>query len=122
MDWTNIQPRRTYAPMHETSSGGAKLRVVIVEDSPLIRARLSESLAEIPNVEIVEQVETESQARAGMRQTRCDAARSDTGDRMGRRGARPPAEGGHRPRSVEGARTGRAAGAHQDHRVHELRV
>src|SRR4030095_12710477 len=74
MDWTNIQLRRTYAPMHETSSGGAKLRVVIVEDSALIRARLSESLAEIPNVEIVDQVETEAAALAVMRESGWDAA------------------------------------------------
>ena len=35
---------------HEDSFGAAKLRVVIVEDSAIIRARLAESLAEIPNL------------------------------------------------------------------------
>ena len=30
-----------------------KLRIVIVEDSAIIRARLAESLTEIPNLEIV---------------------------------------------------------------------
>lgn len=51
-----------------------KLRVVIVEDSAIIRARLAESLAEIPNVEIVGQVETEADALAVLRQQRWDAA------------------------------------------------
>jgi DNA-binding NarL/FixJ family response regulator len=51
-----------------------KLRVVIVEDSAIIRARLAESLAEIPNVEIVGQVETEVDALALLRQSRWDAA------------------------------------------------
>jgi len=39
-----------------------KVRVVLVEDSAIIRARLAETLAEIPNVEIVGQAETESEA------------------------------------------------------------
>lgn len=41
-----------------------KLRVVIVEDSAIIRARLSETLAEIPNVDIVGEAETEAGALA----------------------------------------------------------
>jgi DNA-binding NarL/FixJ family response regulator len=40
----------------------SKLRVVIVEDSPIIRARLAETLSEIPNLEIVGQAESESDA------------------------------------------------------------
>lgn len=40
----------------------AKLRVVIVEDSAIIRARLVETISEIPNVEIVGQAETEADA------------------------------------------------------------
>ncbi len=51
-----------------------KLRVVIVEDSPIIRARLAESLAEIPNVEIVGEATTEADALALMRHSRWDAA------------------------------------------------
>jgi len=51
-----------------------KLRVVIVEDSVIIRARLAEALAEIPNVDIVGQVETEADALAVLRQPRWDAA------------------------------------------------
>ena len=39
-----------------------KLRVVLVEDSPIIRARLAETLSEIPNLEIVGQAESESDA------------------------------------------------------------
>ncbi len=39
-----------------------KLRVVIVEDSTIIRARLAEALGEIPNVEIVGHAETEADA------------------------------------------------------------
>ena len=72
--------------MTNTDSGGpeissveprgrqAKLRVVIVEDSPIIRARLSEALLEIPNVEIAAQVETEVDATAVLRQPSWDAA------------------------------------------------
>ena len=48
----------------------SKLRVVIVEDSAIIRARLAESLAEIPNIEIVGQVETEAAALAAMSRAR----------------------------------------------------
>jgi DNA-binding NarL/FixJ family response regulator len=40
----------------------SKLRVVIVEDSPIIRARLAETLSEIPNLEIIGQAESESDA------------------------------------------------------------
>ena len=42
----------------------AKFRVVIVEDSPIIRARLAETLSEIPNLEIIGQAESESDALA----------------------------------------------------------
>ena len=38
----------------------SKLRVVIVEDSAIIRARLAESLSEIQNLTIVGQADTES--------------------------------------------------------------
>jgi DNA-binding NarL/FixJ family response regulator len=73
-------------------------RVVIVEDSAIIRARLSETLTEIPNVEIVAQAETESDALAILRQGRWDAAVLDLqlkhGTGLGvlkvlRQGARP---------------------------------
>lgn len=74
MDMSNLQPSRAHAPLHEPSSGVSKLRVIIIEDSALIRARLSESLSEIPNVEIVDQVETETAALAAMRETGWDAA------------------------------------------------
>ena len=40
----------------------SKLRVVIVEDSAIIRARLAESLSEISNLTIVGQADTESEA------------------------------------------------------------
>lgn len=51
-----------------------KLRVVIVEDSAIIRARLAETLNEIPNVEIVGQAETETEALALLRAGSWDAA------------------------------------------------
>jgi DNA-binding NarL/FixJ family response regulator len=41
---------------------GTKLRVVIVEDSAIIRARLSETLSEIANLTIIGQADTESEA------------------------------------------------------------
>lgn len=52
----------------------AKLRVVIVEDSAIIRARLAETITEIPNVEIVGQAETEAEALALLRDGIWDAA------------------------------------------------
>jgi two-component system, OmpR family, response regulator len=51
-----------------------KLRVVIVEDSAIIRARLAEALAEIPHVEIVGHAETEADAVALLRRGEWDAA------------------------------------------------
>ena len=42
----------------------SRLRVVLVEDSPDIRARLAESLAEIPNLDIVGEADTERDAVA----------------------------------------------------------
>jgi len=52
---------------------GTKLRVVIVEDSAMIRARLAETLTEIPNLEIIGQVDTEAEAVALLRQGGWDA-------------------------------------------------
>ena len=51
-----------------------KLRVVIVEDSVIIRARLAEALSEIPNIEIVGQAETEADAVSLLRKCAWDAA------------------------------------------------
>lgn len=62
---------------------GTSLRVVIVEDSALIRARLSESLAEIPNLVIVDQVENEAAAVAVLREGRWDAVVLDLQLRQG---------------------------------------
>jgi len=53
--------------------GGTKLRVVIVEDSPMIRARLAESLADIPNLQIVGEAESEADAVLLLRQGKWDA-------------------------------------------------
>ena len=62
---------------------GTSLRVVIVEDSALIRARLSETLAEIPNLVVVEQVENEAAAVAVLRQGQWDAVVLDLQLRQG---------------------------------------
>ena len=51
-----------------------RLRVVIVEDSAIIRARLAETLAEIPNVRIVGEAETESDALSLLSAGEWDAA------------------------------------------------
>ncbi|MEP7330210.1 MAG: response regulator transcription factor [Betaproteobacteria bacterium] len=69
----NAEDRATGAK-HYTMLDAPKLRVVIVEDSAIIRARLSEALLEIPNVEIVGQVESESDALAVLRQQQWDVA------------------------------------------------
>ncbi len=68
---------------HSGAFDGTGLRVVIVEDSALIRARLSESLAEIPNLVIVDQVENEAAAVAVLREGRWDAVVLDLQLRQG---------------------------------------
>jgi DNA-binding NarL/FixJ family response regulator len=50
------------------------LRVLMIEDSAMIRARLAEALAAIPYVRIVGQAETEPEALALLRGARWDAA------------------------------------------------
>jgi DNA-binding NarL/FixJ family response regulator len=61
----------------------AGFRVVIVEDSAIIRARLAETLAEIPNVKIVGEAETESEALALLGGGGWDAAILDLQLRQG---------------------------------------
>ena len=56
------------------SVAATKLRIVIVEDSAIIRARLAESLTEIPNLEIVGLAETEQEAVTLLRDSDWDAA------------------------------------------------
>ena len=71
---TYLQPARTNAANRQPYVDVVKLRVIIVEDSAIIRARLAESLGEMPNVEIVGQVETEAEALALLKEARWDAA------------------------------------------------
>jgi len=71
---TNSQSGRNDIPHGEEGAERSKLRVVIVEDSAIIRARLSEALSEIPNVAIVGQVATEADALAILAQAKWDAA------------------------------------------------
>jgi DNA-binding NarL/FixJ family response regulator len=71
---THLQTVRTQAANRQPYVDVAKLRVIIVEDSAIIRARLAESLGEMPNVEIVGQVETEADALALLKEARWDAA------------------------------------------------
>ena len=54
--------RHDCADIVERVNDSKKLRVVLVEDSPIIRARLAETLSEIPNLEIVGQAESEADA------------------------------------------------------------
>ena len=75
MEMSGLHLTPAQAPMQQhTSPGASKLRVLIVEDSAIIRARLMESLAEIPNIEIVGEVETEASALAAMADRHWDAA------------------------------------------------
>ena len=84
MEMSGLHTSTSHAPMHSsTSEGSAKLRVLIVEDSPIIRARLMESLAEIPNIEVVGEAETESAALAAMVDRGWDAAVLDLQLRQG---------------------------------------
>jgi len=50
-----------------------QLRVLLIEDSPIIRSRLVEALSEIPNVEVTGQAENESDALVLLRQHKWDA-------------------------------------------------
>src|SRR5258706_2813669 len=72
MNISLVENRRATNP-GRTIVGGSKLRVVIVEDSAMIRARLAETLAEIPKLEIVGQAETEAEAVSLLRQGGWDA-------------------------------------------------
>jgi DNA-binding NarL/FixJ family response regulator len=63
MNLTTPQDRPQNATIWKHVSD-SKFRVVIVEDSPIIRARLTETLSEIPNLEIIGQAESESDAVA----------------------------------------------------------
>lgn len=75
MEMSGLHLTPAQAPMQQhTSADASKLRVLIVEDSAIIRARLMESLAEIPNIEIVGEVETEASALAAMADRHWDAA------------------------------------------------
>ena len=110
-EMTDSQPGRTDIPDGEEGAERAKLRVVIVEDSAIIRARLAEALSEIPNVEIVGQVETEAEALAILRQAKWDAAVLDLQLKQGTGlGVLKSLAQGTRPANT------------QDHRVHQLRV
>lgn len=74
MDAMNFEAARASIPMQQAEDAdGAPLRVVIVEDSPIIRARLAESLAEIAHLTIVDQIESEAAAVAALRNRAWDA-------------------------------------------------
>lgn len=74
MDAMNFEAARASIPMQEAEGAdGTQLRVVIVEDSPIIRARLAESLAEIANLAIVDTLESEAAAVAALRGRAWDA-------------------------------------------------
>ncbi len=60
-----------------------KLRVVIVEDSAIIRARLAETLSEIPNVQVVGEADTEADAIALLRRDEWDVVVLDLQLRQG---------------------------------------
>src|SRR5437764_437802 len=86
---------------HATTRGrvnDSKFRVVIVEDSPIIRARLAETLSEIPNLEVIGHAQSESDALALLDSGDWDAVVLDLqlkqGTRLGvlkklRQGVRP---------------------------------
>jgi two-component system response regulator DevR len=48
------------------------LRVFVVEDSPVIRERLIESISSLPNVTVVGDADTEADAIAALQRTPCD--------------------------------------------------
>ena len=72
MNGLAAEPSRRRAPAREHVNP-TQLRVVIVEDSPIIRARLTESLTEIQNLTIVGQAETEAEAVSILRDGGWDA-------------------------------------------------
>lgn len=61
-------------PRNEPSNSMPALRVVVVEDSPMIRARIVETLAALPNVSVVCEVETEQAAIDALKGVDWDAA------------------------------------------------
>lgn len=99
MNIDDSQPSRSASAPGDAAATPATLRVLILEDSAIIRARLHEALAEIPNVQIAGQGETEAEALALMRSGGWDVAVLDLQLRQGTGlgvlkvladGARPP--------------------------------
>jgi DNA-binding NarL/FixJ family response regulator len=99
MEMSGIHLSPAQATMQQTSPAAGKLRVIIVEDSAIIRARLMESIAEIPNIEVVGELETEAAALQAMSGRDWDAAVLDLQLKQGTglgllkslaRGTRPP--------------------------------
>ena len=72
MNGPAAETSRQRAPAREHVNS-TQLRVVIVEDSPIIRARLTESLTEIRNLTIIGQAETEAEAMSILRDGAWDA-------------------------------------------------
>jgi len=72
MDAVNSEPRRQHSSVRAYVNE-SKLRVVIVEDSAIIRARLAETLSEIPNLEIIGQTESEAGALSLLTDKKWDA-------------------------------------------------
>ena len=72
MTSSNSEARHERGTIREAVNG-SKLRVVIVEDSAIIRARLAETLSEIPNLEIIGQAESESDALSLLGEREWDA-------------------------------------------------
>ena len=62
-----------HRPYNSLTPRMAQLRVAIVESSPLIRARLRESLADVANLEVVGTAEVEAEARTMLETTAWDA-------------------------------------------------
>lgn len=63
---------RNSATTSETKSGNP-LRVFLVEDSPVIRERLAESISALAHVAVVGTADSEGEAIGALQETACDA-------------------------------------------------
>ena len=80
MDMQVVEPSSRSEPRVRPAT---PLRVFLVEDSPAIRERLTETISSLEDVEVIGHAETEADAIAALRTVTCDAVVLDLQLRQG---------------------------------------
>ena len=77
---TKLDPQKSHAVLHnDVSPRSEPLRVLLVEDSPIIREHLIEAIATSSRVKVVGCADTESQAVNALEKDECDVIILDLG-------------------------------------------